>query len=157
MISKVKSFKKMNRMINEHSITSKEWEKNKKKKEMMLFNMYPYGYYLTAWDFCPCEIKPRQEKKTVNSTEGLFFSINNSFWHIGEEVKLDIPEEHNLQWRMTRNNEEILPQTLSPAEWRHKSTKKKLGSCWISDLSREITFLFIFNKYLLQSCIKNHL
>lgn len=68
-------------------------------------------------------------KKTVNSTEGLFFSINNSFWHIVEEVKLDIPEEHSLQQRMTRNNEEILPQTLSPAEWRHKSTKKTLRSC----------------------------
>lgn len=31
---------------------------------------------------------------------------------MGEEVKLDIPEEHSLQRRMTRNNEEILPQTL---------------------------------------------
>lgn len=70
--------------------------------------------------------KKRKEKKTAYSTEGLFFSINNSFWHIGEEVKLDIPEEHGLQQRMTRNNEEILPQTLSPAEWRHESTKKKI-------------------------------
>lgn len=127
---------------------------------MMLFSMPPYGYSLTAWDFQPYKIKPwgKKKKKTVNPTEGLFFSINNSFWHIGEEVKLDIPEERSLQRRMTRNNEEILPQTLSPAEWRHKSTKKKkLRSCWIFDLSRGITFLFSFNKYLLQSCIKDHL
>lgn len=84
-----------------------------------------------------------KKKKTVNPTEGLFFTINNSSWHIGEEVKLDIPEKHSLQQRMTRNNEEILPQTLSPAEWRHKSTMKKLRRSWILDLSREITFLFI--------------
>lgn len=32
---------------------------------------------------------------TANSTEGLFFSLNNSLWHIGEEVKLDIPEEQS--------------------------------------------------------------
>lgn len=65
-----------------------------------------------------------KKKRLQIQHRGLFFSINNSFWHIGEEVKLDIPEEHGLQQRMTRNNEEILPQTLSPAEWRHESTKK---------------------------------
>ena len=96
----------------------------------MLFSMRPCGNFRTAWDFHPCEIKPwvkkkKEKKPPAYSTEGLFFSINNSFWHIGEEVKLDIPEEHGLQQRMTRNNEEILPQTLSPAEWRHESTKKK--------------------------------
>jgi hypothetical protein len=30
-----------------------------------------------------------------------------------EEVKLNILEEHGLQWRMTGNNEEILPPKLS--------------------------------------------
>lgn len=52
----------------------------------------------------------------------LFFSINNSFRHIGEHVKLDIPRENGVQRRMTRNNEEILPQTPSPAEWMQEST-----------------------------------
>lgn len=65
-----------------------------------------------------------KKKQNVNSTKGLFFSINNSFWHSGEEVKLDIPEEHSLQRRMTRNNEEILPQTLYPAEWRQVNKEK---------------------------------
>ena len=94
-------------------------------------------------------VKSNNEKKR-NSTEGLFFSINNSFWHIREEVKLDIPEEHSLQQRMTRNNEDILPQTLSPAEWRHKSTKKKLRSCCIFDLSKKkkkLSSLFSINIY----------
>lgn len=124
----------MNRMINEHSITT-----------------CPQLYSVIAWDFHPCKIKQKKFQ------HGLFFTINNSFWHIGEEVKLGIPQEHSLQRRMTRNNEEILPQTLHPAEWRQVNKEKKLRSCWIFHLSREITFLFIFNKYLLQSYIKNNL
>lgn len=114
----------MNRMINEHSITTKEKEKNKKREKWCSSACILMGITQQLETFT--HVKSNHgEKKTVNSREGLFFSINNSFWHIGEEVKLDIPEEHSLQRRMTRNNEEILPQTLSPAEWRHKSTKKK--------------------------------
>lgn len=56
---------------------------------------------------------------------GLFFSINNSFCHNLQKVKWDIPEERCLHRRMTRNNEEILPPTPSPAEWSQKSTKKE--------------------------------
>lgn len=79
----------------------------------------------------PGDIKPRGKRKKKRKIgqmqiqqRGLFFSINNSFWRTGEGVKLDILGERGLQQRMTRNNEEILPQTLSPAEWRHESTKK---------------------------------
>lgn len=78
--------------------------------------MSPYGRSLNSLRLSPkwnhTKDRRKEEKKPVNSTEGLFFSINNSFRHMGEEVKLDIPEEHSLQRRMTRNNEEILPQTL---------------------------------------------
>lgn len=125
---------RMKSMMNEWTVNyntrgNKRGEKEERKKTMMHYSSHLYLCSPTAWDFHPCDIKPRgkklkKEREVANSTQGLFFSINNSFWHIGEGVKLDILEEHSLQQRMTRNNEEILPQTLSPAEWRHESTKK---------------------------------
>lgn len=100
-----------------------------------------------GWDFQALEGEKKKEKRKEGGCKfnrgGLFFSINNSFCRTGEGVKLDIPEERRLQQRMTRNNEEILPQTLSPAEWRHKSTKKKLKSGRIPDSSGEITLLLL--------------
>lgn len=57
----------------------------------------------------------KKKNKSESNTQGLFFSINNSFWRIGEAVKLDIPKEHRLQRRMTRNNEEILPPNSLPS------------------------------------------
>lgn len=67
-----------------------------------------------------------EKQKYGNFNKGLFFSINSWFWLNGEDVRLDIPERHSLQQRMTGNNEEILPQTLSPAERSHEWIKKKI-------------------------------
>lgn len=84
-----------------------------------------------GWDFQPPggkkgkrKGKKRKEGGCKFNRGGLFFSINNSFCRTGEGVKLDILEECVLQRRMTRNNEEILPQTLSPAEWRTSQQRK---------------------------------
>lgn len=103
-------------------------------KEMVFSSMSPYGRSLNSLRLSPkwnhTKDRRKEEKKPVNSTEGLFFSINNSFRHMGEEVKLDIPEEHSLQRRMTRNNEEILPQTLKAQVNKEKKIKKLLNF-WI--------------------------
>lgn len=112
--------------------------------------------------FKPQRGKKEKEKKKKKRKEGgckfnrggLFFSINNSFCRTGEGVKLDILEERGLQQRMTRNNEEILPQTLSPAEWRtsqQRKIKKLLNSGFIRGNNSPP---FVFNKYLLQSHVK---
>lgn len=67
---------------------------------------------------------------------------------------MDILEERGLQQRMTRNNEEILPQTLSAAEWRtsqQRKIKKLLNTGFIRGNNSPP---FVFNKYLLQSHVK---
>lgn len=111
-----------------------------------------------GWAFQPPEGKNRKKKRKEGGCKynrrGLFFSINNSFCRTGEGVKLDILEERSLQQRMTRNNEEILPQTLSPAEWRtsqQRKIKKLLNTGFIRGNNSPP---FVFNKYLLQSHIK---
>lgn len=75
--------------------------------------------------FVPSHTRVKKNKRREGKKRWLFFSINNSFRHIGEHVKLDIPGENRVQRRMTRNNEEILPQTPSPADWMQESTHKK--------------------------------
>lgn len=87
--------------------------KSKRKEEIMHAVMHLFVPSLTLVR----KIKLWGEKK-----RWLFFSINNSFRHIGDHVKLDSPGENGVQRRMTRNNEEILPQTPSPADWMHEST-----------------------------------
>lgn len=95
----------------------KEREREKKNNALQHAALWVFSNSLRLSPMRSLNMKKKKKKKKKeekNSTEGLFFSINNSLWPTREEVKLDIPEEHSLQQRMTRNNEEILPQTLSP-------------------------------------------
>lgn len=120
---------RMKSMMNEWTVNyntrgNKRGKKEEKEKTMMRYGSHLYLCSPAALSPLWHQTTRKKKGEVANSTQGLFFSINNSFWHIGEGVKLDILEEHSLQQRMTRNNEEILPQTLSPAEWRHESTKK---------------------------------
>lgn len=98
---------------------NKERRKQKgKKSKIMLFIMcvlYLIEIYV---------IYKKKKEKRIN--RGLFFSINRSFRHIGEKVKLDIPKAIGLHQKMTRNNEDISPRLRGITDHHRKEQKNHL-------------------------------
>lgn len=66
-----------------------------------------------------------KKRRRKESTEGLFFSISDSFQHIGEEVKLDIPKEIGLHQKKTRNNEDTSFRLSGITDHHRKEKTKK--------------------------------
>lgn len=115
-------------VIKSHMVPSLQFS-NIKWKELYM-STFTAGKERERWDYALRHASfgafsnTHEKNKTTRRKKrrGLFFSINNSFRHIGERVKLDISGENGVQRRVTRNNEEILPRTPSLADWFQEST-----------------------------------